>query len=358
MNWKQKQKNIFIFFAISLLFVSSLYSQNVLEINDTKVSKKEFQNFLNVQKFLASQKNLDELLASKKVSLDDLLQEYIEHILMLQQADNFGFKVNGASVNKLYNDGLENWLLNIYMSRRLDIFSISISEEMVRAELANSPKVKKSFTELTQTEKNQLGQISMMRETQKKKDALRATLEKKYKVKVNGLDKDVIFSIDKKKYSQDDFNKFFDNQLKRVGLSRAILKSRDPVRYETLSNEELKEMLLKELAKLEMKREKFENNINVVNATKFLKEQIAIDLFIKKEIAEKITVSDEELEIALEAAIKNNPNISRMLPTEQERLLREAVRRQKLPVAINQFLTEIRDLSVIKRNRKEIDSLK
>lgn len=339
-------------FCFLLLFSPQAFlnAQTIASIDNKKISLKEFQEFVDMQKFIANKEKLEDLLSQKQETRNSLLGEYIDHVLFLNNANELGYKTNSQEVIEEFERMSEKWVMSSYLGRVIDLEKIDVTEENLKKEYASLPanSTKKSFNELNQNELNQLRQIFVAKASQKEKDKLREKLMKQYKVKKNDVGKKIVFSVGKKDYSQEDFQNYFDEELKNVGASSALLKARDPKRYDELSALQLNEMILYELLKLELKRDKYMNKKEIKTFLRILKERLAIEM-LKRTIAEEIAVSDKELNDTFSQLTKQNPTLEKMLPTEQERIVKNAVRQNKLPTALEAYLAELKESSVIKR---------
>lgn len=347
-------------FLVLLFFTgTSLFAQTVASINNKKISLKEFQDFVDMQKFIAGEDNLENFLAQKQATKNSLLGEYIDHVLFLNKAEELGYKVNSPEVAAEFEEMNEKWVISSYLGRVIDLKKIDPNEESLKKEYEKLPKAskKKNFDQLNQNEFNQLRQIFIARVSQEEKDKLREKLMKQYKVKKNGIKNKIVFSIGKKDYSQEDFQNYFEKELKNIGASTALLKARDPNRYDELSKLQLNEMILYELIKLELNRNKYTNKKEIKTFLKILKERLSIEM-LKRTIAEKITVSDKELNDTFSEIARQNPTLEKMLPTEQERIVKNAVRQRKLPASLEAYLAELKESSVIKRFKDVLDKVK
>lgn len=353
----------FLFLGIILLSPSTTLSAKeiVAKIGDQEVSLKKFQSFVNTQIFINSYDNLQELLLKQHSSKSKLLQSFIDHTLLFNKAKEEGINKKTPSVEEALKNIKENWIVSLYLSKQIDIMAISemIDEKRISAEYAKLPQSQtKPFSQLDNREKQQIGQLVFAKLSQEKKDQLRKKLSKKYKASIKGVDKKVVFSIGKKKYSQEAFKKYFQQQLQRIGISLALLKARQPEKYKEISETQLNDMVLYELVSLEIEKKKFEKEKEVKNGLALLIEQLVVQDFLQKKIVSKIEVSEKELNDAFSQLSKRDPSINNMLPLEQERITKDFVRKNKMPSAIEEYLTEIKERSVIQRFKEVLKKVK
>lgn len=342
------------------LISSSLLFSYVAKIANKEISKSKFQEFINIQKFIANKKTFNELAEFKKTDRNGILSEYIDQVIVVKEAKKKGYKTDSRKVNKIFKTKKKRWLLNLYTTRHVDFTSLSIKEKDLKKAYKRLPANSrtKSYKDLSDEEKRGLYQIATINKAQNQKKNFQKKLEKKYKVKRYKLSSKTVAKVGKINITKKKFQNSVDEQLARIGLNEKIIAARDPKRLEEAKKDILEEIIFEELAKLDMEKTGFLKNKLLRSAYVILRDQIITELFIINEIASNVKVSDQELDQAFVVVSKQNPSIKNMLPTEQERILRDFILQKKMPKILTDYLSEVKEGIVIKRNKVDLRNIK
>lgn len=348
-----------IVFALSLVLFFTTAFGYIVKIGNVEISKKEFQDFIDVQKFIDSVSSFDELARNKKTTKNNLLTDYIDQFLVVREAKKKGYNEKNTQVQEQYKVKKEKWLTTLYITRNVDLVNVDVSDEDMEKtfnELPASSRTK-PYAQLTQQEKQNLYQIAAIKVAQDRKKSFQYTLEKKFKVKRYSTSANIVAEVEGKKISKKTFSEKVTEQLARIGLNEKMVEQRDKARFEQAKRDILDELIFDELVQLDMKKSGFLNNKLLDKAYGFLMEQVITEQFVVKEIAPKVQIDSREIDQAFVQFSQQNPAIKNMLPTEQERILRNYIVQAKLPQIIKEYLTEIKEGILIKRNKEELTSV-
>ena len=353
---------LFIIFLILITFSKFLFSNYVAKINNKEISTREFQKFINIRKFITNSKSTEDLLKLEKSSLNDLLKKYIEATIILIEAKKNKYTINNQIVKKQFADIKDIWLIDTFVKQKIDTSKINITEKELRnySKLPKELQPNKSFDKLSPQEKYNLGRIMLMQKSKSKIKSYQSSLSRKYKVKINDFDKNPVAFIGKEKISKKEFYSFAKEKLSQINrnLTPEILKQQNPAQYKVAMQEIIENLLLTKLVKKEIKRTRFEQKSLVKDSLEWLKKEMVMNTFLKNELAESLKPTNKELDAAFVEISKLNPNIQRMLPTEQEKALNDYIAVKKLPALTAQYLSEKTEESIIKRNKKELKKIK
>ncbi|BBM89594.1 hypothetical protein COTS27_01300 [Spirochaetota bacterium] len=344
---------------IPLVLLSSAYGY-VAKIDNYTISLQELQKFVDVQKFLAKEKNLEEFMANKQVKKSDLLSDYIDMMLLYLTADKnkYSFATQNKNVQNVYSQTRSEQLKTLFINRQLDIAENPPTTAELKKEFEKvKSRTSKTFKELSDQEKRNLYQISILRKIQDKKKSYRLQLEKRYDVKRTPKNKTSIGSVNNKKISRKDIDKLLDKEVSKLGISLTALKKDEPEKFREIRKDAVNELIFQEMITLEMKKQKFASKQVVKDALQFYQYQIAIEEYVKNELADNIRISDNELDEAFVEVSQTRPDIQKLLPTQQEKLLKSFIIQKKLPILMEELLNERKEESIIKRNKSELNKL-
>lgn len=340
------------------LLISSVFPY-IVKIGKEEISRKDFQDFIDVQKFIDNEDSFDGLARKKKTTKNNILTDYIDQLIVIREAKKKGYNEKNDLIKKAFDTKKEQWVTTLYVAKNVDIESLSVKETDIRnvyKQLPSSSKTK-PYNQLTEQEKKGLYQIATIKAAQDKKKEFQKVLEKKYKVKRYGINKKVVAMVESKKVTKNEFQKKVDEQLARLGITEKEVKDRDPKRFDQARKDILDEIIFEKLIDLDIKKSGFKKNRLVVRAYDFLMDQVISEQFILNEIASKMKISSHELDEAFIQVSQQNPAIKNMLPTEQERVLRKYIIQAKLPEIIKDYLVEVKEGILIKRNKEELSKI-
>ncbi len=349
----------FLSFFFSIFFIAfiALYSTShayVAKINKKEVSLKEFQSFVNFQKFIAKENNLDTLLKQKGISRKELLKDYINMLILLEESEKKNYASN-AQAKKIFQETRQDWLISLFVNRNINLIEQTPSIAKLKEEYNKLPQAReRKFEDLSNEEKKNLYQIRVMRDIQDKKAEYRKILEKKYKVKYNYTAKNTVAKIGKKTVSRDEVEKKLSKELEKLGIVYTELEAKNKAKAEQIKVDMIHEVVFRKLTLMEIKNSNFTKNKYVADGLRFYGYQVRIEEYIKGEIISNIPISSTELDNAFVVLSRENPRIQKMLPTEQEKILKSLIIQQKLPKAMNDLLIEKKEEAVIYRNYDEL----
>lgn len=340
------------FFSLSLF-------PYIVKIGDTEISRGDFQEFIDVQKFIDNQDSFDGLAQKKKTTKNNILTDYIDQIIVVQEAKKKGYSEKNDLVQKAYAEKKKRWVTTLYIARNVDIESLEVGESDMQRTYKELPQQSRSkpYDQLTEQEKQGLYQIATIKAAQEKKKDFQKVLEKKYRVKRYGENKKIVAEVEGKKITEEELQDKIDEQLARLGISEREITARSPQRFEEAKKDILDEMIFEELVNIDIEKSNFLKNKLIEKAYGFLMDQVISEQYILNEIASKVTISSRELDEAFIRVSQQNPAIKNMLPTEQERLLKNYIIQAKLPDIIKDYLVEVKEGILIRRNKEELKSV-
>ncbi len=347
--------------CLCTVLIFSPLSAYVAKINDHVIPLSELQQYINVQKFLVKEPELEKFLELKKTTRSRLLSDYIELKLLYLAADSKSYTIakKHKTLTALYKETLEQQLSTLYVNSQIDLPQTTLNEAELKKEFANlkgaSPK---SFAELSSKEKKELYQLSILRKLQNQKEAYRFQLEKKYKVKRSPKNKTIAASVNNVKLTRKAADELLSKEVAKLGLSLTVLKKRDPSKLQEIRKDAINELIFQEMVKLEIKAINFAQKPVVQHALKFYRYQLAIEEYAQTELTQNIKISSSELDAAFVEISRTRPNIQQLLPTQQEKFLRSVIIRNKLPELMQDLVNEKKEEAIIKRDKTELAKLR
>ena len=368
-----------IIFLVFLLATSALLAEYVAKIDKKKIGAKEFQSYINNQKFILNQSSYKSLVSELRTTPKEFLREYVGIWLLFSESQKKGYDVNKSKkVKDYYNDTKDDWLQDIYLKYNADISSLTGNptdgdlekiynkyiEQVAQASPQNSAGAKK-YKDLTSSQKQQLAQLPAIQQLyiatkiQEVKDDYRKKLEKKYKVKRFKKGKEIIAKVGQKNITQSLMDNKMRDELKKLGVEKNVdlkeLKNSNQIDFEVIRNE----LILIELVKLEIKKTGFLEKKKTVDALKEYRKTIALELYRTELMETLVTISVEEIDEAFKVLKQQNPAIINQFPSysEMENYLREYLKTQKSPVVLREYIQEKKDGSIIKYNYDALDSI-
>ena len=352
-----------LYFGICFLIISqsTLFGNWVAKINKQKISTKEFQEYIDVQKYSSGNENVNirTILGQEGALEDVLLERYIDQKIVLIAARKVGHNSKNPAIKAIINKEKDLWLVGYYVSKVVDISDVQVSQKELRREfnaLKKQQAINKPFNKLTPEEKKQIEQKVGMEKFRDKKNVYKKKLEKKYKVSRKKKAK-VVAKVEGKSIREADLNAYLNEQLKVVGVSASALKKTRPDQYKQIRNQALEELIFNQLVRVEIEKKKFEKKPIVQTALRYFKEKVIAEYYVKEKIFKKIKVTEKELDTAFK---QNKDELKkRQLTLEQiEQYLESSIRQKKLQLNLARFVKRKKDASVIVRNEKEIVKIK
>lgn len=342
-----------IIFLLSFLF-NQVQAAWVVKIEDTEVSTKEFQDYINFLKESGGPENVAKLLKDPE-DLNTVLQSYIDKKVMLIIANRAGYNRRNEKVINFYKQGKDDLLMQVFLSIQLKMSSIRLTEDDVRAtykKMSTNPN--RAFETLNETERQQLQQLTMVEKSQAAQKVYRKELEKKYKVVRKKLDDFYIAEVESEKIKQTEFNDELDRQLKQMQATKEDLQKRNPKQFEEMKNELRDQFIYRALVRKEMETTKFESSVTGRYALDSFYDKVITDLFIQETIVSKIEVTDSE---KLEEYNRNKQAYEKQNFDKVLDYLQNVIREKKSQKVLANYLAEKKEEMVIKRNREELKKI-
>ena len=339
------------FCLFSCLGLSVIYSQTIAELGKTKISLSQFQNYINVQKFITDKKTVGSLLEQQKISLNNVLTRYLDEQILLLDAKRKGISIANPVVKNKYDRTYLKWIGQIYTLKNVNLPSDRVTEENLKSTYKKYQKGKKPFDSLSNQEKSSVYQLVLLRRLQEAKNVYQKVLEKKYKVSRRKINSKVIAKVGKKQITRKDLDAILEGQLANFGLTPSQAKQNNPKQYDKIVTEAREELIFDALIQLDMARNNFLKKKLVKEALNTYKRQLVIETFMELEIIPNVRITDSELDQAFQELSRARPQIKQLVPTEQEKVLRRFIFQKKQAQILSSYLIEKKEEIIIKRNK-------
>lgn len=351
-------KSIIISILTLMIFAQA---QWVAKVNNNTISTKEFQQYIDFRKEAVGDRAKQ---AIDENNINELLRSYIDHVLLLGDAKEKGYSTTTPEVQKIYKEQKEEWLMQFYMSKKIDSTKLDVSTADLKQiykqysmQSAAQGQAMKSFEQLERNELLQLRQMAMMEKLNDQKEVYKKAIEGDYNIQRPGLDKTYVATVkagsENIQIKKEKLDREFKTQLQMVGISEQQIKQQNPAAYEEQKKKVLEDLIFFELVKMEMKKENFENKKEVKMALDYLLENLVVQYFIEKEIIEPIPVSMDEVGSLYSKRKRTYDNSGRDLSEITDYLTKE-IKNQKGQQKLESYITEKREENIIKRNKAEL----
>ncbi len=343
-------------FLLILSFVSffglSLFSNSLARLGNVEVSFSEFQDYIDIQKFIFGKNTVDEILNEQKITKNDLLSRYIDQKIILLDAKKNKIDVNNEQVKRRYDNSFKKWISQIYTIKQVGIANKRVNEDDLREVYTKfNQKDNTPFDSLSKEEKSSLYRIVLIERFKGKKEDYQKNLEKKYRVSRKSIDDEVVATVQNRKIFQKDLVAITRRQLANFGVTLEEAQSKDKNQYKQILETARDELIFSELVDIDMERSNFLSRSIVKKALDTYKKQIVVEVFVLNEIVSKAKITDSELDNAFKEISRERPQIKQLLPTQQERVLRSFILQRKQPQLLSSYLSEKKEEIIIKRNK-------
>ena len=348
---------IISFFLIINFKVNFLFSNWVAKINQQKIATKEFQNYINVQKYSSGNenKNIRKLAKDEKKLIEGLLEQYIETKVLLLEANEKGYSTKNRKVKKTIKKEKEDWLISYFINKKIEVPKDPISEKDINKYFEKTMKqqgLKRKYSSLSKEEKAQLRKYVGIDRIYKLKFGYQKKLEKKHPVKRYGLKKKVLAKVRGESIKKSEVEGYLEEKLKLMGVSKDELKSNES-RYFNAKGSVLEEIIFNKLVKIEMEKEKFEEKPIVKVALGYFFNTVTVRIYLEEEHSKKIKVSEEEIEKAFQQN-KKKLKAGKLTLEEIEKYLKQEIKKRKLQRRIAKLISRKKEELIIIRNEKEL----
>jgi len=342
-------------FIVILILITSIFSQWIAKIDKKVISKKEFQKYIDIQKMSLGNKsqNIRSIIKNDD-ELKSILNQFIENKITLMAANKEGFTRTNKKVLQIFNKQKKDYIKQIYLSQKIDISKIKVKESDLRAfyEKRKSSLPKGARYELI---KKQIYQAVMVEKLAKKKALLLKKYEKKYKIKKNKLDSFYITIINTKKIKRSNFNDNFNEQLKMMGATKDQLKNIPKSKLNEMKLKVLDDMILDIILSMEMKKDGFSKNKKILDMLELLKDNIAIQLFIKAKFLDKVVVTNDEI---MQEYDVNKKKYSQLGFDQARKYITETIKQKKGFKNLELFVEDKKLGSIIRKNYDALSTIK
>ncbi len=339
------------FISIFFLFFFISYANTLAKLGNIDIALKEFQEYVDIQKFIANKKSVDDLLSQQKIDKNTMLSRYLDQKILLLSAEEKDITTKHPLVNQKYEQTYLKWIGQIYTLKNVDLSNDKVSEADMEKVYNKYNQDKKPFSTLSNEEKSGLYRLALLEKLQASKNVYQKKLEKKYKVSRKKIDAEVIAVVNKEDITQKDLDLILQQQLASFGLSKEQAKERNPNQYEKILDEVREELIFNKLIEVDMKKSKFLSQSIVKKTLDTYRKQLTIEAFFNTEIIPSVKVSDSELDLAFQELSKVRPAIRQVVPTEQEKILKRFILQKKQPEILSNYLLEKKEEIIIKRNK-------
>ena len=326
-------------------------TQTIAQLGKTKISLSQFQNYVDVQKFITDKESVSDLLKQQKIDLNNVLTRYLDQQILLLNAKKKGIDASNSLVKQRYEQTYLKWIGQIYTLKHVDLPSNEVKESELKAIYKQYKKGNKSFDSLNDQEKSGLYRLVLLQNLQKARASYQKKLEKKYKVSRKKISSKLVAEVSGQDITKKDLDSILESQLANFGLTIEQAKQNNPKQYDKIVSEAREELIFDKLIQLDMKKNNFLKKKLVKEALNGYKEQLIIETFMQLELIPKIKISDSELDAAFQELSRNRPQIQQLVPTEQEKVLRRFIFQRKQPQILSSYLTEKKEEIIIKRNK-------
>ncbi len=344
------------FLAVALL-AFSLNAEVVAEIGKTKITLQDFQEYVDVQKFIANTKSFDALVKEKKTDKSKFLNNYLDRRILLLGAEGKGINVSTPFVEKKYQSEHLNWIRQIYVIKNVNLANSEITESDMKKIHKKYGNNDKSFKQLSREEKSRLVQFVLLDRFKIAKEKYKKKLARKYKVSKKRITAEVVAKVGNEQITQSDLRGLLEVELNKVQLNLEQVEKNNPKEYKRIAKNALEELIFNALVETEMKESNFLNQAIVKKVLASYKEQLAIEHFIIRELISRFEISPASLDNAFRELSGVNPNIKRLLPSEQERVLRRFILQRKQPEILSAYLNEKKEEILITKNKRLLDKI-
>ena len=346
----------------------------IVKVNKDEISPKEFQEYVNVQKFTTGESSFKQLLKSSgNISRKNYLKKvYLKNWFLLKEAKKKGLSVKDKEIkdinNKTYKQNLQKlFLLREYTKNNLlDKSKISDNEiktiyERIRSQQPDYPP----YSDLDRSRKQQIQRNPMFqqlllaaRTELASKKYLAKMQEKRYIVKKYSMSKKVIAKVNSEEITKRDYELI----LRQNGISQEQMSSIPKDRKKQMQDSVMNQLILTKIVDLEIKRTGFEKDKDVVTYFKYQKQLFLIQRFQQLMTQEyikegKIKITDDEIDNAYEQLKQQNPAITKRPINEVLRFLKNRVATQKAAPLFNSYLEDIIFEAQVKINSKALKDI-
>lgn len=367
-------KSYFFKIALLTLITISFSYGYLVKVDKSTISSKEFQKYIDVQKFTTGESSFKVLLknSGNMTRKQYLRKVYLKNWFLLREAKKKGLSVKDKEIeeidNKTYKQNLQKlFLLREYIERNLlNKSKISDSEiegiyERIRTQRREYPK----YSDLDTARKRQIQsnpmfqQLLLAARTEKaSKKYLKSIKSKRYKVKEYSLSKKVIAKVNNEKITKRDYELILSQNGIRPEQMDSLLKDKRKEMEKSVVNQ----LILTKIVDLEIKRTRFDSKKFVKDYFKYQRElflvqrfqQLLTQEFIKEG---KITITDTEMDAAYEQLRQQNPAITQQPISEIQKFLRNRISINKATPLLNNYLEDIIFEAQIKINSEELDKI-
>lgn len=343
------------FFSIFLILLLHLAGADwILKIDSDVLPLQSFKDHVS---FMQLQTGVGSEALADPEFVNSCYEDFINFRILLKESSKKSGKASMAAVQKVYEEQKESWIVNAYVTSVLPKVMVSemdlrkYFDALKKSGKAAIPKTA-GYDVLTAEEKQSLYQSLMLEKTSKEREKYNQELEKKYKVKRFGLKGVHCAVVGDVKISTASVRESIGRKIESMGATIEDLE-KNKIEYQKYFDMELVEVIFRKMVEKEMQSKGYRNRADIKVAAEYLKKQILITLYIKKEIQEKIPVTGKEKdqEYALrKAQLEGRPF------DEVNRYLEMFARERKSGQAVAQFLADKKEQYVIKRNRDLVKS--
>ena len=342
---------------MALLACAISHAGWVAKINSVEISLEEFQRYVNFQK-QRSDSDINKLsdIEIKK----GLLKKYIETKIILIEAKKVGYTKGHAEIKKFFEKNRKSWIAQDFLLSKIDQSKINVSEAKVKGYFRDYrdriPDLNSSATyeNIDPKLRQQLYQAVYAEELKKLKDEYQAQLEKKYKIKRYKLEKYIVAVVNKEKIKRTSLIARLDEEIRAVGNDPERIK-KEKKEYDKLLNSVRDTMILEILLQEEIKRINYDKKQRVRDSLKVHVDELIYNYYILHQIFDKVEVTDSE-----RSALYNQlrDRLESLKYEEINAYLNQTIKRQKGQIVLQNFITERKEESIIKRNYKELEKLR
>lgn len=344
---------------LSLFLFSFSFGDWIVKIGSKSYPESDFQDFVDYTRYVFSISG--QTLKTDEEAKMSLLKQFIDNELVLTEAKKKGIDGETNEIKTLYQEELDRWLVQVYLASHLNVKNVSPSESEIKSEfeklkasgILNIPANAK-YGEIDESVKAQVAQKLYMEKVNKIKDSYREEEEKKFKVKRNGLESVYVAVVNGERVARSEVDEILKQQLDMAGYPLEELKKnkKDYDRYRDLV---LNDLILNKILKIKMDQEKFSSKREIQLASGFMKKQVILQYFLKKEIYDKIKIGDSEKD----AFYRAHKNELKDKPFDKvNEFIESSLRQEKARSELMRFIEEKRDAYSVQRNFKELGTIK
>ena len=344
---------MFKYFCLVASFFLSLHARVIAEVGTAKVLLNDFQEYVNVQKFIANEKSFDTLVKEKNTSKDQFLSDFLDQKILSFEAEKKGINIDTPFVKSQYERNYLERIRQIYILKKVNFANNKITESEIKKVYRKYGKGNsKPFNSLNKKEKSQLIQFALLDKLKISKEKYKKQLIKKYKVSKKNTKAKVVANVGSRKITQSDLTQLMKKYLGGSDLELKKIEENNPKRYSKMLKDSLEELIFNALVEKEMKESSFLNKPIVKEVLATYKKQLAIKHFIVREIISRFEITPADLDDAFKELSKIDSSIKQLLPSEQEGILKKFILQRKQPEILASYLNRKREEILIKRNKE------